>query len=724
MPPLTFDAAVAAVRAGELDAETATARLVDQLEEHERLWLLDGDSGFWRGLLKMARAYNTEPIVAGALPRIGLPGLRFCDGPRGVVMGRSTGFPAVIARAASWDRDLEERVGRVIGAEARAQGANFFGGVVANLARHPAWGRTQESYGEDPVLIGVMASALTRGVRTHVMACVKHFALNSIEDARFTVDVRADPHALHEVYLPHFRAVVEAGADAVGTSYNRVNGIWAGQSRELLTEILRDEWGFDGFVMTDFMWGVRDPIGSLPAGQDVEMPFRQQRARRLPGALRDGRLSWRDVDTAARRIVGTQLRHAASLGPAPDPAVVACPEHRALARAVAAQGMVLLRNEPVAGAPVLPLAGATVAVVGALATTDNMGDAGSSDVRPPDTSTVLDGLREALGAGAVLHDTGEDPAAAARLAAQADAAVVVVGLRPDDEGEGIVIGDPRALTLAGPPFTRSRVARATAWLLRTLWPRLYPGGGDRRDLRMPAQDEALVRAVAAANPRTVAVVIGGSVLDMESWREEVPAILLAWYPGMEGGRAVADVVLGAREPGGRLPMVVAADPEHLPPFDAEAEMIVYDAWAGQRRLDREGNRAAYPLGFGLGYTTFELDDLRIEDGADGVVATVSARNTGDRPGSTVVQLYAYDADEAAGPPVRRLVGFARVGAEPGERCESAIPVDLGPLSRRNPVTRAWTRTPGSWHVRAAQHAYDDRGPGQPLEPSRSADDTP
>ncbi len=709
-----FDRAVSAIRAGLKDADAAAAELVGEMTEGERLWVLDGDAPFWRGVLKMARAYNTEPIVAGAVPRLGVPGLRFSDGPRGVVMGNSTAFPAVIARAATWDPALEEQIGRAAGAEARAQGANLFGGVCADLARHPGWGRTQESYGEDPVLVGSMAAALARGAAQHVMPCVKHFVLNAAEDARFVVDVRVDEATLHDVYLAPFRTVVESGVQAVGTAYNQVNGTPVGQSRQLLTEVLREEWGFDGFVMTDFLWGLRDPIGSLAAGQDLEMPFRQQRARALPQALRDGRLDPRDVERCARRLVRTQLRHAASLGPSPDPAVIAGPKHRALAREAAAQSIVLLQNEPGPdGIPLLPLGTRSrrrVAVIGELATAANFGDAGSSAVRPRSISTVFDGLRDALGPDAVVHHDGKDPRAAAAVAAGADTAVVVVGLRSEDEGEGIVLSDAETLALAGPPFTRPRVARMAARLLRAIWPRVYSGGGDRRDLRMRPEDEELVHAVAAANERTAVVVIGGSTILMETWRHDVATILVAWYPGMEGGRGVADVLLGDREPGGRLPFAIPTDAAHLPHFDPDARQAVYDRWIGQRKLDRDGHRAAYPLGFGLGYTTFAITDLELDTAGEEVRATVRVRNMGARRGATVVQLYAFDAHAPEDRRVDRLVGFARVAAEAGEARDVKIALNLRPLCERNPAARTWSLIDADWLVRASQHANDSDGP--------------
>ena len=706
-----FARLVADIRAGRTSPDHAARTLLARLDDAERLWLLDGDTPLWRGVREMSRAYNAEPIVAGAVPRLGIPGIRFSDGPRGVVMGRSTSFPVAIARAATWDVDLERRVGEAIGAEARAQGATLFAGVCVNLLRHPGWGRAQECYGEDPVLTAAMGVAATRGVRRHVMACVKHFACNSIEESRFVVDVEVDEATLHEVYLPHFRAVVDAGADAVMSAYNSVDGEWAGQNRALLTGVLRDEWRFDGFVMTDFVWGLRDPVASLSAGQDLEMPFRQQRARALPSALRDGRLPLADVDRSCLRLLAAQLRHAATLEAAPSPDVVAGDAHRALAREVAVRAAVLLRNEPVDGAPVLPLdpvSAGRVAVLGRLADAANLGDVGSSQVRPPSTCSIAAGLREALGADRVVHRDGADPGAAVAAARACGTAVVVVGLTPADEGEATLALAPEAVALLGPPLDRPLVASAVSRLLAGGALRDRRGGGDRRDLGLDNDQVALVRAVAAANPRTVVVLVGGSAITMEPWRGDVPAILLAWYPGMEGGRAVADVLLGDVEPGGRLPFVIPVDAAHLPPFDPAARRVRYDRWWGQRRLDRDGRDPAYPLGFGLGYTTFELTRLELDRDDDGSVAgVVSLRNTGRRRGATVVQLYAQDRTAAAR--VRRLCGFLRVEADPGESREARVPVDLGPVSRREGPGR-WPREPGEWHLVAGQHARDDSGP--------------
>jgi beta-glucosidase len=697
-----FDRAVDAIRSGTAPDEAART-LLAQLDEAEKLGLLDGDEPFWPGMPgMMGKGYNLEPIVAGAVPRLGVPGIRFSDGPRGAVIGRSTAFPVPMARGATWDPDLEERVGAAIGAEIRAQGGNLFGGVCINLLRHPAWGRAQETYGEEPVLLGAMGVALARGAQRHVMACVKHYACNSMENARFSVDVRVDESTLHEVYLPHFRDVVAAGVASVMSAYNSVNGQWCGQNPVLLTDILRDEWGFDGFVMSDFIWGLRDPAGSLTAGLDLEMPFAQQRAGALPAALASGTASWDDVDRAALRILRTQLRFAAELTTlAPEADLVAGAEHRALARHVAARSMVLLRNEPVDGIPVLPLSAerlAHLAVVGRLADLPNTGDHGSSDVRAPAVVTPLAGLRHALPGVRVSHVDGSDRGAATANASTADAAVVVVGYTAEDEGEYVGSFDPVLATLYPP----AEDVQALSELAR-VWdagPQLV--GGDRDSLRLHPSDVALIQAVGAANPRTIVAVMAGAAVTMEEWRHHVPAILMAWYPGMEGGAALADILLGASEPGGRLPFAVPRDEADLPPFDKNATTVTYDRWHGQRRLDRDGTAAAYPLGFGLSYTSFRIGDVDVRVDGTALQVHATVENTGDRPGGHVVQVYASRPSPER---ERFLAGFARVDCPPGERVPVRIEVPAGRLATRTGPGQ-WKVPPGSYRIDVGGSAAD------------------
>jgi len=701
--PTPFSAAAARVRAGA-DPHAEARALVAEMTPAERLECLDGDTDFWAGLIDGLRGgYYQHTFPAAAVPRLGIPGLAFCDGPRGVVIDHATAFPVSMARGATFDPALEERIGDAIGRELRAVGATFYGGVCINLLRHPAWGRAQETYGEDPVHVGTMGAALTRGAQRHVMACVKHYACNSMENARFSVDVTADERALHEVYLPHFRQVVAAGVASVMSAYNSVNGEWCGQNRTLLTEILREEWGFDGFVISDFQFGLRDAVRSVQAGLDVEMPYRMLRWQHLPAALADGSLPAAAVDRAVERIVATFLRFARVFETPGDPAALACPAHRALAREAAAQSFVLLRND----GGLLPLVASDlrrVAVIGALAARPNIGDGGSSDVHPPHVVTPLEGLRAALPDAEILHHDGTDLAEARRLATGADLALVVVGYTKEDEGEYVDVAGMSHLFHLFPPMTDPGIGKQLQEATARFGGTGMSPGGDRRALTLREQHEALIELVASANPRTVVAMMGGSAVVIERWRRRVPAILLVWYPGMEGGHALADVLLGRVEPGGRLPFAIPTDAAHLPPFDRDATRATYDLWHGQWKLDRDRTPAAFPFGFGLAYASFVLRDARVEgDGVERVVR-VTVANPSARAGAEVVQVYGGLPASAYERPVRRLLGFRRVTVAAGAAEAVTIPVSLGTLAVRRGGD--WETEQGAYCLEVARFAGD------------------
>ena len=461
--------------------------------------------------------------------------------------------------------------------------------------------------------------------------------------------------------------------------------------------------------MTDFIWGMRDPIASVAAGQDLEMPFRQQRASALPTALVDGSLKRADVARAARRQLSAQIRLALRAHPIPDADVVASADHRMLAREVAVRGAVLLCNRECDGVPALPLPmdPSRVVLLGPLADLRNQGDIGSSTVSPPSSVTILDGLRERLGPK-LIHIPGRNPDAAADAARKADAAIVVVGLSSADEGESMIGVDAAATQLLG-GIARFRPVATLLVKLAARVAKLKKFGGDRRDLRLRADDIALITAVARANARTVVVVIGGGTIVMDPWDIDAAAVLLAWYPGMEGGHAIADVLLGDAEPAGRLPVAIPHRKEDLPQVDWESSTVRYGRWWGQRKLDRDGVRAAYPLGFGLGYTTFAMTDLHLErqDG-ERFTASVTVTNTGTRPGRHVVQIYGVTTADT-GRPVHHLVGFRSVPLPPGAGERVDIDCSLRPLQHWTGA--AFALPAGNIEIRAASYAGDPSAPG-------------
>ncbi|KPM44225.1 hypothetical protein AK830_g2390 [Neonectria ditissima] len=693
--PFTFQLAINAIKNGE-PVSSAAQSLLSSLSKSERLHLLDGDDAFYTGLRKILfDRYNRVPFFHGEIPRLGIPGIRFTDGPRGVVMGSSTAFPVSMARGATWDVALERRVGHAIGLEAKAQGANYFAGVCVNLPRHPAWGRIQETYGEDPIILGEFGLALTQGVQNHIMACVKHFALNSMENARFRVNVKVEGDVLHEVYLPHFRRIVEGGVSSVMSSYNSVNGEFAGQNWELLSNILRNKWHFDGFVISDFIFGLRDAPLSLKNGLDIEAPFMQQRAMHLANALDSGQLAWEYVDRACLRILRRQLQWGQAQVTAPDMSVVFSKEHRDLAREVAGRSMVLLRNEPVNKSPLLPLNSSQlskVALVGRLANVASTGDKGSSQVFPPQVATPFKGLKAALPDSEIILEDSDSVGEAREAATQADAVICVVGYDADDEGEFVVPSlqnDPCLQDLFPPPKTDEdketfRVMSGDSNKARLETGLEVGAGGDRTSLRLRPRDVELIKAVAATNSNTVVVLITAGAVVMEDWKETAPALLVSWYSGCEGGHALADVLLGRVDASGRLPFSIPKDEAHLPFFDIEAKEIQYDRWFGQALLDKLGVEASYPLGFGLSYTTFRCSNMRLgeysrESGQESLQVFADVENTGTRSGRYIAQVYGM-AGEAKFP-LRMLLGFAPVDLAAGESKQTVVSASLRPLQR-------------------------------------------
>jgi beta-glucosidase len=705
-----------------MDRTQSARAIVSEMSTEEKLWCLDGDAPFWAGLSYLAEGgYHRSPFLAARVERIGFRGIAFSDGPRGVVVDRATCFPVTMARGATWDTDLEVRIGEAIGRELRAVGADLYGGVCVNLLRHPGWGRSQETYGEDPYHVGELGAALTRGIQRHAMACVKHFACNSIENARFKVNVTVDEVALHEIYLRQFKRIVDEGVASVMSAYNSVNGHWCGENRVLLTEILREEWGFSGFVISDWIFGLRDAGRSLQAGLDIEMPYRMIRADHLGEAIESGEVGAREIDQAVERIVDTRMRFAEVLDNQTPVGleVLACAEHTELAREAAAKSIVLLKNDPVAGRRILPIdAGSVseVALIGRLAGIVNLGDGGSSDVWPPYVVTIREGLEAALRGARIVFDDGADPTQAARTAESADLAVVVAGYTDADEGE---YADPDEMGTFGylfpgpddPSVVASFEKRIGAVREITAPDHVagrpttggFTSGGDRRSLRLHDADVALIRAVVAANPRTVVAIVSGGAVLISEWDESVPAIVQSWYSGMEGGNALAEILGGSSDAYGRLPFSVPRSESDLPEFDPDATSAVYDCWHGWWRLERENRTPAYPFGYGLSYTTFSLDaaEVGVTGGVIRVVATV--RNTGDRDGSDVIQVYAH-RDGVDGP--SRLVGFGRVFVEQGGSQRIDIVVRPESLAERDIAARRMFVVPGSYSIRVARDATD------------------
>lgn len=618
--------------------------LTASLTAKEKLLMLSGHFYLLKTLkdiLLHRRSYNYSPICTGEVKRLGIPAVRFSDGPRGAVMGQSTCFPVSMARGAAFDDELEYDIGRAIADEISARGANFFGGVCINLLRNPRWGRAQESYGEDPYLLGRMGAALTRGVQDRgVMACAKHYACNSIENLRFKVNVTADERTLHEVYLPHFKACVDAGAVSVMGAYNKLRGDQCCESAYLLSDVLRRDWGFEGFTVSDFLLGVRDAKKAIRSGMDIEMPMKY-RYRALKRLLRSGGIEPRHINEAVGHILAGMIKVLPPTAPEPENAVLS-PAHRALALKAAQEGTVLLKNNGL-----LPLApGTKIAVIGRYADRPNTGDHGSSCVYSPGVVTPYEGLCRAFGRENVLLADGKDTAKALAAVKACDAAVICAGSDYKQEGEYLAVVSKSDKRTAG------------------------GNGGDRYSLRILPREVELIRAVCGACPNTVVSITGGSAFVIGEWKDAPAAILHSFYAGIEGGNALADILRGSVNPSGKLPFTMAEEEDDYPPFlfpgDKKFDME-YGYYHGYTLLDREKKKAAYPFGFGLSYTQFAFSGLEVRPAEDASVeVSVRVKNTGARNGKTVVQVYAGSADGRDDRPVKLLKGFQKIFLQAGE----------------------------------------------------------
>ncbi len=576
--------------------------------------------------------FNTPPVK-----RLGMPGIRFIDGPRGVNLMGSTAFPVAMGRGATWDRKLEERVSNVMGYEARAGGANFSGAVCINVLRHPSWGRAQETFGEDPYHIGCMAVSMLTGLQNHVMACAKHFAANSIEESRFFVDVKMDERTLREVYLPHFKMCVDAGVASIMSAYNKLNGKWCSHSPHLLKKILKEEWGFQGFVISDFIWAVKNATGAVNAGLDIEMPFTLHFGKKLKKAVQQGKVPEEAVDEAVTRIFQQQLRFSRLKTGNYNKQNVAGPEHTTLARETAQKGMVLLKNENT----ILPLDQKKIkkiAVLGKLADMANLGDKGSSSVRPPYVITPLQGIRNRAGSTIeVMYDNGKNLSLAEQIARDADVVVVIAGFTHKEEGEYI---------------KEIRI------------------GGDRVSLDLLKRDKKLISAVSKVNKNCIVALESGTAITMESWIDSIPAVLMIWYPGMEGGNALSNILFGDVNPSGKLPINFPRSVNQLFRFDNKAKEVEYHRYHGYRYFDKLGHDPLFYFGYGLSYTTYRYDKLTLDKNTikkdEEIEITVHVTNTGEMAGEEIVQIYISYSGSCVDRPKKDLKGFGRLALNPGE----------------------------------------------------------
>lgn len=642
--------------------------IVSKLTLEEKISLMSGATSLKEELKYIEedpenKHYNYIPYPAGGIERVGLPPMLFCDGPRGVVCGagKTTCFPVSMLRGASFDTELEEKIGCAIGREIRAFGGNLFGGVCINLPYNPGWGRSQETYGEESFHLGQMGSALVRGVQDEdVIACIKHYAFNQMENSRFKVSVECDKRTEREVFLSHFKDCIEAGAASVMSSYNLYKGTHCGHHNYLLNEVLKKEWDFDGFVMSDFYWGVKDTVEAANGGQNIEMAHTLYFGDKLLQAVKDGLVPEEKINDAAFRIVRTLLAFTSQHKKDVDASVLACKEHISLALESARKGITLLQNEN----QVLPLDKKKVKkllILGALGESEPIGDHGSSWVRPPYVISPIQGIQMVAPETEVIYDRGDDTEKAKLLAKEADAVVFVVGYDYNDEGEFVSEDEAEG-------YTGSM-------------------GGDRRfSLGLHENEIGLIKAVAPVNNNSAAVLIGGNMIMMTEWKECVSSILMAYYPGMEGGKALAEILFGDVNPSGKLPFVLPYKESDLPQVEWNTASQHYDYYHGYVKLEKEGVKPLLPYGFGMSYTSFQVSEASFKTEGNKVSASCKIKNTGKVEGTEVLQMYVGFKNSSIDRPVKILRGFTRIELMPGEEKEVTVSCPMEKLGYFNEET--------------------------------------
>lgn len=608
------------------------------------------------------------------IPRLGIPDFLITNGPAGVGTGAvpeqpdATALPAPVALAASFDTGLARDYGTVEGRETANVGHSLIEAPDVNMVRAYQNGRAFENYGEDPYLAGQLAVANINGIQGQgVLAEVKHYAANDQETDRKTIHELVDDRTLHEIHLPAFEDAVKDGHVAsVMCAYPYVNDAFVCENRHLLTDVLRNQWGFTGFVQSDAS-ATHTAVGSADAGQDLELRDNGPYDDELRQAVVDGQVSMAALDAMIVRRLATEIRAGLFEHPRTITPIDAAAGGK-VARRVAEQSAVLLKNT----ANRLPLNASrlgSIAVIGPYVDAVHPGGGGSSHVNPLYTVSPVDGIRQRAGQGVtVASSDGADTAAAATLAGSSDVAVVIVG---DVEKEG----------------------------------------ADRPNLSLTGNQDALVRSVVAANPRTIVVLNSGAPVLMP-WVAEVPAILQAWYPGEEDGNALAALLFGDVNPSGKLPVTFprtetqtpVSTPERYPGVNGT---VVYSEKLemGYRWYDAQGEDPLFPFGYGLSYTRFAFSHLKVTPVAGRVTVEADVTNTGSRSGADVAQVY-VTFPAAAGEPPRQLKGFAKVYLRPGERRHVRLTLDRRAFAMWDSAAQQWTTVSGRYRVSVGDSSRD------------------
>ncbi|MGO8835969.1 MAG: glycoside hydrolase family 3 C-terminal domain-containing protein [Limisphaerales bacterium] len=693
---------------------------------------------------------NTHFSTAG-VPRLGIPDLTMDDGPlgvreevgeHGVILNHkddfATAMPGTLGLAATWNPDLAVAFGSVIGQEARQRGKDIMLGPAMNIQRTPLCGRNFEYTGEDPFLASRIAVNYIKGEQAQgVSSCAKHYAANSQEYQRRSINEIIDERTLREIYLPAFRASVqEAGVLTVMGAYNQVNGQFCCENEHLLNGILKGEWGFKGFVVSDW-GGVHHTDLAVRNGLDIEMGSdrdydKYYLAEPFLKGLKSGKYPVSMLDEMVRRHLYVMFQLNLIHDPAAPPATNAAPStelstpaHQEIARKIAEESFVLLKNEK--SLPLNPGQIKTIAVIGANAVARFAHGGGSARIKSPYEITALEGISNYLGGKVkIIYAQGYNPP--------------VGSGRPDyrpDGGEEVV----------SPVVPESKLIAEAVAAAKAADVVIYVGGlnhkggydtegADRKDLKLPAGQDKLIQEVVQANPKTVVVLYGGGAVEMDAWLSQVPALLYVWYPGIEGGNALARVLFGDVNPSGKLPCTfpkrLADSPAHaLEAYPGKKGTVKYKEGllVGYRWYDTRDITPLFPFGYGLSYTQFKYSDLNPVPGQNAsrlpVTVEFELANTGDRAGAEVAQVYVQEVSPSVPRPLKELKGFKKVSLQPGEKQKVSIALDRSAFAHYDPDKKGWVADRGAYKILVASSSRDIQLTGEfKLEETTVALDSP
>ena len=671
----------------EINTDSLSENLLSNMTLEEKIDQMYGEK-MYKSIPKFFGSFILKQrfphIYVGRNERLNIPPWVLSDGPRGArVLDKKinavTTFPVAMARAASWNTSLEYLVHDVISKEMRANNTNYAATPCINLLRHPGWGRAQETYGEDPWLLGEFGVAAVKGIeKNNVMACPKHFALNSIENSRWIIDVSINERALREVYLPHFKKVIQKGKPAsIMSAYNKVRGNYSGSNKELLTNILRDDWGFKGFVSTDWMYGMYDGIEAINAGLNVEMPWQDEYSYDvIRDGLKNNKIDISQIDNLVLSTLKTRLKYAFSYDSIKySKKLVLDTSHIDLAKTVAEESMVLIKNKNIL--PFKIYDNMKVGVIGKIANLENTGDMGSSNSNSPYVVTPFQGITNFFNNSNVdvIYDNGKNLEETKKIAEKLDQIILVVGYTYEDEGEYV---------MSRGQMLKSAEAKELVGIKGI--------GGDRLSLRLNNDDENLIKTLSKINENIVVVYVGGSGINMDNWIDDIPAVLFSWYSGMEGGNALANILYGKANPSGKLPFSIAKNDSDYPYFNPYTDTITYGYYHGYTLFEKFNKEILFPFGYGLSYSHFKIDNFRlIENNSNNnkIEFKVDIENISKIYGNEVIQLYVGFENSKINRPLKLLRDFKKVGLKPGEKKTIILKIFKNDLAYFNEQNKEW-----------------------------------